>query len=650
MASTLSRHLRKALSLIILSILITICSLLYFHRQHISFQTFDRQYTDFEYLVSAAAAQNPTRNKSPKTFEGSINETKQGVEEVDTQILQDVKDAVLNKNESTKFCFPYNTQAWLNAESSQRLGNINDSRMDADYVFKSIINLNDITRSQTLLGQSLCHKKSRFLSLDTTDIQDPSEETIKFWSLRLIYLATHIHQHLPAFQEAQARLERSKLCQSELQSRAIGSFDFECPSSKFLVVSMGRMGIGAVMRLGAVNAFVAGIASNRTVIFVNNSPLGPKFIRQKWRFASCPRHDLQCFYLPPSPCVLTAEQIQNATNLERSAVRQLFKTGGLPEELADERVLLADIVLRPQREPLTFRNNTVKLIQSHIIEPLIRQNPVHPLINLLTKAVDRILEPEELEDGTFYYFGHNVRHHRALVFYAMRPNLMYAERLDHIMDQTFKENFDPNLAFGLPIRSSDKCHKESECLSFSQYMDLMGQTWTKYEKELVPLRRQIAAQSKEHESSINTAIIVTSEASEVRQAQAKYEREGFHKNLSFPFQFINNDFDLHQGSGNPSRMAAKNKNISLDEVMLSSISSLKAQLHARYSFGNCCSNFHLLLFDFLNGGCGAAQNQVAQCLQENEDPMYRLCCEWTETEECLAKRNGTAKRKMVYYG
>jgi hypothetical protein len=443
-------------------------------------------------------------------------------------------------------------------------------------------------------------------------------------------------------QEAEARLERSTSCRSELESRGIGTFDYECPSSKFLVVSMGRLGLGAVMRLGAVNALVAGISSNRTVVFVNNSPLGPKFIRQTWLLASCPREDLQCFYMPPTPCVLTQEQLKNATLLQQGESRILFKTGELPEDLVDQRVVILDLILRPKHEPLTFRNNTVKLIQSYVIDPLFQQNPEDPLINLLNKAVDHIMEPEELRDGTYYYYGHNTRHNQAMVFYAMRPNLMYAEKLDNIMDQIFPENFDPNLALGLPIRASDKCIKESECLSFKQYMDLMGHTWTKYEKELVASRSQLAFQTKEHESSVNVSIIVTSEAPKVHRAQETYQNQGFHKNLSFPFRFINNNFDVHQGTGNPARIMQKSKNISLDEVMLSSISSLKAQLHARYSFGNCCSNFHLLLFDFLRGGCGAAQDQVAECLQDNADPTYRLCCDWSKEEECVAKRNKTA--------
>jgi hypothetical protein len=82
-------------------------------------------------------------------------------------------------------------------------------------------------------------------------------------------------------------------------------------------------------------------------------------------------------------------------------------------------------------------------------------------------------------------------------------------------------------------------------------------------------------------------------------------------------------------------------NGTIDDIMLSAISSLKLQLHARHTVGNCCSNFHLLLFDFLEEGCGPAKDQNVECLQDNEAPEYRLCCLWSKTDECLNKKNAT---------
>jgi hypothetical protein len=74
--------------------------------------------------------------------------------------------------------------------------------------------------------------------------------------------------------------------------------------------------------------------------------------------------------------------------------------------------------------------------------------------------------------------------------------------------------------------------------------------------------------------------------------------------------------------------------------MLSAISSLKAQLLPRITIGNCCSNFHTLLNDFLSEGCGAASDNTFLCLQENEDPILRVCCGWHK--KCIAE-----KKKLI---
>lgn len=65
-----------------------------------------------------------------------------------------------------------------------------------------------------------------------------------------------------------------------------------------------------------------------------------------------------------------------------------------------------------------------------------------------------------------------------------------------------------------------------------------------------------------------------------------------------------------------------------DAIMISALSSLKAQLLPRLSIGNCCSNFHILLNDFLSEGCGAASTNTFQCIQESEDPLLVVCCGW----------------------
>ena len=70
--------------------------------------------------------------------------------------------------------------------------------------------------------------------------------------------------------------------------------------------------------------------------------------------------------------------------------------------------------------------------------------------------------------------------------------------------------------------------------------------------------------------------------------------------------------------------------------MLSAMSSLKAQLLPRVTIGNCCSNFHIMLNDFLSEGCGAASDNTFLCLQEYDDPLLRVCCGWHN--DCKAKK------------
>eukprot|EP00521_Asterionellopsis_glacialis_P016012 CAMPEP_0195309498 /NCGR_PEP_ID=MMETSP0707-20130614/38767_1 /TAXON_ID=33640 /ORGANISM="Asterionellopsis glacialis, Strain CCMP134" /LENGTH=273 /DNA_ID=CAMNT_0040373795 /DNA_START=1285 /DNA_END=2106 /DNA_ORIENTATION=- len=246
-------------------------------------------------------------------------------------------------------------------------------------------------------------------------------------------------------------------------------------------------------------------------------------------------------------------------------------------------------------------------------------------LRTLRRAAKLVLT-EEPEDPSrpYNYFGARSKVHHAATFYTMRPKAFYAKKLRTAILAIFPKDFDPNRSLGLPIRASDKCIKESECLSFDQYMKLMGQIWKKNEGAL-----QGAAD-----------IVLTSESEQILAEKEKYETNATLKSLvPFDYRFITNDGDVMQGTGNPNNFAANLINeTSADDIMLSAITSLKTQLKAGFSVGNCCSNFHNLIFDFLRDGCGAAEENWSQCLQENEDPELRVCCQWTKTDECLKKK------------
>lgn len=147
-------------------------------------------------------------------------------------------------------------------------------------------------------------------------------------------------------------------------------------------------------------------------------------------------------------------------------------------------------------------------------------------------------------------------------------------------------------------------------------------------------------------SITKVSIVLTTESASVLE-----EKDAFMANASlvkmivpFPFEFVVNEFDIQQDSGNPKmnipehNLDVELKENSADQVMLSMVSSLQLQLLTKYTIGNCCSNFHRLLFELLDGGCGAAYQISLECLQENEDPDLRLCCVWDNSPECQ-KRN-----------
>jgi hypothetical protein len=104
----------------------------------------------------------------------------------------------------------------------------------------------------------------------------------------------------------------------------------------------------------------------------------------------------------------------------------------------------------------------------------------------------------------------------------------------------------------------------------------------------------------------------------------------FNEASQFPLDFVVNEQDSLQGSGN-----AKVFGENADNIMISSLIALQMQFHAGHVYGNCCSNFHLMLFDFLREGCGLTTQTT--CLQETKD--YNVCCQWTRTEECTVIRD-----------
>jgi hypothetical protein len=342
-------------------------------------------------------------------------------------------------------CLLYNSNEWL---KGPRIGNTNDDASpEAENTFRSLILdvpklwIKDGT-ARHIMEQSLCHEQSRFLNATEWDDQ--------LWTVRLIYLAVHAHQFLPGLEEAQARHGRPESCLDELNNKSIGVLDYECPSTRFLVVSLAKSGYGSNVRLGAVPALMAGVATNRVVLFINNAPVGPKFLRDPWPLASCDRRDAQCFFLPASPCVLTQDELSSAYQLQRNEMRHMFRLGQVPQEHKDDRVLIVNLKFRPQRAPLNLRPALHNLSMS-LLDHLPENDRRLPM---LQAAANRILEEDE-ESSSYAYVGVNSPLYHALVLYTVRPNPKYAQQIDDIVEDIMPSDFDPDFTVGLPIRGKN---------------------------------------------------------------------------------------------------------------------------------------------------------------------------------------------------
>jgi len=189
----------------------------------------------------------------------------------------------------------------------------------------------------------------------------------------------------------------------------------------------------------------------------------------------------------------------------------------------------------------------------------------------------------------------------AALLYLLRPNPASQRHLAEGLNRIFPSK-PTGIRVGMPIRGSDKCPGESTCLPFANYMNLAQEEFA-------------------------TSVILTTEDEKILDQRHRYRNQS---------NFYVNTKDTLQGTGNVHTFGDE-----ADDIMESSLLAIQMQLHSSIVLGNCCSNFHLMIFDLVREGCGAP-NAVAKCLQETKE---LVCCGWTKTPECRAlqegQRNGT---------
>jgi len=361
---------------------------------------------------------------------------------------------------------------------------------------------------------------------------------------------------------------------------------------------------------------LAGLASGRVVVIVSNAPeKSPGELPKPWKLVSCERGDYQCFFMPPTPCVPTHSELENAYALEKSEIRKLVKKGTLPMQHIEKRVWYMPLGFSPQ-EISQIAKHTLYHHATTLIDVLPKTDLRLPA---LREAAESILKPDE--PGALPIA-------LSLAIYFMRPNLRNSQKIDEIFGD-ISRIVDPDRSIGLPIRASDKCGHESECLSFADHMRAIT-TLVKSDPRFRFGQKDLSA------STFDPTIVFTTESKAmVREQEEFVANETAKLNVPFQFRLAANTHDVHPDTG-----AALNRKQKLDtppdEVMLSAVSTLKFQLLPAVTVGNCCSNFHILLLQLLAAGCGAAYKNHFHCMQDNEDPSLRMCCLWKK--DCVEKK------------
>ena len=137
-------------------------------------------------------------------------------------------------------------------------------------------------------------------------------------------------------------------------------------------------------------------------------------------------------------------------------------------------------------------------------------------------------------------------------------------------------------------------------------------------------------------TNVTFDILITSETKDIMEKAYAFSNNSKYMS-QFPFipRWITNTNDIRQGNGNTNRPSL-NSEKTVDDIMLSVLSSFKLQMNAASTIGNCCSNFHQVIFHLLRGGCGIEYENKGQCLQRRKELMYQLCC--SRKKVCERKR------------
>ena len=141
-------------------------------------------------------------------------------------------------------------------------------------------------------------------------------------------------------------------------------------------------------------------------------------------------------------------------------------------------------------------------------------------------------------------------------------------------------------------------------------------------QELVEKRKRQKASDPFSQKYEYDKIVVTSETKELIMSRLRY----MPKNSSFPFDFLVNEQDAGQGTGDPKTRIWLTTGA--DNIMISSLISLQLQLYPESLAYNSCSNWHKVIASLFRNGCGLARDFYLESLQNNDNKEFRVGCNW----------------------
>ena len=368
-----------------------------------------------------------------------------------------------------------NSDAWL---QGPRLGNTDN--MTGSLARNLILDLrgNDspsssyTSSSETILEQTMCIRKSRFLTWETlselsenhTGTEGSYQATpVHTLAFRLMFLALHENQHGPARNELKSRLCHATQQQplaTTTQNPPIGPFDFECdPSTKYLLVPVPHHnGFGYIMKDFMSSQLLMGFFMQRVVLFVNAAPGGPEYLRYVWKLSSCPRKDFQCVYMPLSPCVLTKTQLDEATEPPKEAFRELLMTGNFDDRYANQTVLVMQFdEIGPYPDPKGIHEAFWAFISKNIWNQVGLPNDPALMERVKSYILSMGKSTKDLRKSGQDHLRYMLE--SVSKFYILRPNEWARSKINSIVEDIIPSDFVAETAIGLPIRGTIVSHQ-----------------------------------------------------------------------------------------------------------------------------------------------------------------------------------------------